>query len=181
MKPHGTRWKRLRLESCGATTSSGIHPITRPFISYIKLLWDNYGSVNRILHDAFLRAQFMVPHQNIDKACHLTNLTIEMSHSLVEKLTQTSKSFVDPGCYFLFLINNCHFILQQLHTNCTLCFNTLDLAGKIGDYINSYIQVSWAPAQSDTSLLHKILTAAKVPVKISEGLHRSKVLEGSGP
>ncbi|GJM97398.1 hypothetical protein PR202_ga14322 [Eleusine coracana subsp. coracana] len=53
-----------------------------------------------------------------------------------------SLSLRDQSLKFLFLINNFHFLLQQLWP---LGFPMPELAGKIHDYVNSYIQVSWAP------------------------------------
>ncbi|KAK3134609.1 hypothetical protein QOZ80_6AG0551290 [Eleusine coracana subsp. coracana] len=119
--------------------SSDIHPVTRSLISYIKVLWANHRSVDPILHDAFLRGHFVPTNVNVR---HLTNLTVEMVHCLEEKLTRESKPFLDQSLKFLFLINNFHFILQQLSP---WGFSMQELARKINDNGNSYIQVSWAP------------------------------------
>jgi hypothetical protein len=122
----------------GTPRSSDIHPITRSFVSYTKVLWDNHGSVNRILHNAFLRGEFVPANEY---ATHLTNLTIEMFHSLEGKFTTTTpESILDESRIFLLVINNFHYLLQQFPG-----FPMPELPGKIYDYINTYIRLSWAP------------------------------------
>ncbi|CAN6200454.1 unnamed protein product [Urochloa humidicola] len=128
---------------CG---SSDIHKVTRSVIRDTKVLWANYGSLNRILHSAFLRGEFMPENENVS---HLTNLIMEMVCSIEDKLTRNSQCwFQDESLRFLFLINNSYFMLQQLHTIWSvwrLGFPMLDLTRRIDDYINGYIQVSWVP------------------------------------
>ncbi|TVU07557.1 hypothetical protein EJB05_40918, partial [Eragrostis curvula] len=128
--------------SWGTPRSPDIHKGTLSVINCINVLWANYGTVNRILNDAFLRGEFGPEHENVS---HLTNLTIQMVRSLEEMHTSNSQAFPDRSLEFLFLINNFPCILQQLQTNCRLGIHMPDLAGKIHDYVNSYVQVSWAP------------------------------------
>ena len=59
-----------------------------------------------------------------------------MVTSLEEKLARVSQSFPDQSLRFLFLINNTCFIGHQVQH---------DLTRKIDWYIESYLQVSWAP------------------------------------
>ncbi|CAL5049748.1 unnamed protein product [Urochloa decumbens] len=76
----------------------------------------------------------------------LTNLIVEMVHSLEEKIERKSLSFHDHSLKFLFLINNSYFMWQQLHTNRLLDVPRMTaLPLKIDDYIKSYVQVSWTP------------------------------------
>jgi hypothetical protein len=75
----------------------------------------------------------------------LTILIMEMVTSLEEKLTRVSQSFSDQNLRFLFLINITYFIWQQLHQ--------YHLTRKIDRYIESYLQVSWAPMLK--SMLHR--------------------------
>ena len=63
-------------------------------------------------------------------------LILKMVTSLEEKLARVSQSFPDQSLRFLFLINNTCFIGQQVQH---------DLTRKIDWYIESYLQVSWAP------------------------------------
>ncbi|KXG20922.1 uncharacterized protein LOC8069219 [Sorghum bicolor] len=93
-------------------SSPDIHKVTRSVINCIKVLSANHT------------------HGYQD------GLIMEMATSLEEKLTRVSQSFPDQSLRFLFLINNTHFIRQQLHH---------DLTHKINTYIESYLQVSWAP------------------------------------
>ncbi|RCV23824.1 hypothetical protein SETIT_5G035600v2 [Setaria italica] len=106
-----------------------------------NILSSNDKSVNRILHDAFLRVKYVPENENVSL---LSSLIIELARSLEEKLAIMSRSwFSDQSLRFLFLINNSDFIMQQLHRH--LCFPLLTLSHKTDGYINSYLQVSWAP------------------------------------
>ncbi|CAL5040578.1 unnamed protein product [Urochloa decumbens] len=128
---------------CG---SSDIHNVTRSLISDTKVLWANYGPLNRILHGAFLRGEFMPENENVS---HLTNLIMEMVRSLEDKIARKSQCwFPDQSLRFLFLINNSYFMLQQLHTiwsTWRLGFPMPALTRRIDNYINDYLQVSWVP------------------------------------
>jgi hypothetical protein len=119
---------------CG---SSDIHKVTRSIISYTKVLWANYWSLDRILDDAYLRGEFK--HDN-ESVSHLTNLIMEMVHSTEDKLASKSKSwFADQSLRFLFLINNSYFMLRLVD------FPMPVLTRRIDDYINGYLLVSWEP------------------------------------
>ncbi|CAL5036519.1 unnamed protein product [Urochloa decumbens] len=128
---------------CG---SSDIHNVTRSLISDTKVLWANYGPLNRILHGAFPRGEFMPENENVS---HLTNLIMEMVRSLEDKIARKSQCwFPDQSLRFLFLINNSYFMLQQLHTiwsTWRLGFPMPALTRRIDNYINDYLQVSWVP------------------------------------
>ncbi|TVU42325.1 hypothetical protein EJB05_08723, partial [Eragrostis curvula] len=136
--------EEANFSSCsrGTQRSPSIHKGTLSVINCINVLWANYGSVNRIIHDAFLRGEFVPENENVS---HLINLTIQMARSLEEMVIRNSQSFPNQSLKFLFLINNFYFILQQLHTHCPLVFPIREHVGKIDSYIHSYIQVSWAP------------------------------------
>lgn len=126
-------------------SSSDIHKITRSVMRCTNVLSVNYyKSVNRILHEAVLRGEYQGVPEN-ENVSLLSSLIIEMALSLEEKLAVMSRSwFPDQGLGFLFLINNSDFILQQLHGHYS-CFPLLTLSHKTDGYINSYLQVSWAP------------------------------------
>lgn len=121
--------------------SSDIHMVIRSVSKFIDVLWTNFELMNSILHTAYLRGKFLPKNGDVS---HLTNLITEIVDSLEEKLTRNSESFPDQSLKFLFLINNFHF-LQQLKVNRLVGFPMPTVTGKIDDYINSYIQVSWAP------------------------------------
>lgn len=71
------------------------------------------------------------------------SLTLEMLSSLEENLAKRSESFPDHGLRVLFLINNTHFIWQQLHPLLLGMERHMSvLARRIED---NYLQVSWAP------------------------------------
>ncbi|CAN6192369.1 unnamed protein product [Urochloa humidicola] len=145
MKTGTTAWMEDNGGSSHPCHSSDIHNVTRSVINDTKVLWANYGSLNRILHGAFLRGEFMPENENVS---HLTNQIMEMVRSIEHKLVRNSQCwFPDESLRFLFLINNSYFMLQQLHTIWSTClgFPMPDLTRRIDDYINGYLQVSWAP------------------------------------
>ena len=72
-----------------------------------------------------------------------------MVSSLEEKLANRLESFPDHGLRVLFLINNTRFIWQQLHPLLLGMERHMSvLARRIEDYIQRYLQVSWAPVVS---------------------------------
>ncbi|WVZ78417.1 hypothetical protein U9M48_026129 [Paspalum notatum var. saurae] len=75
-----------------------------------------------------------------------------MVRSLEEQLATNSQSWFSVDLQdlrFLFLINNCYFIFQELQASSqwhlAVRLSMPDLARKIDDYIDCYLQVSWAP------------------------------------
>jgi hypothetical protein len=150
--------------------SSSICKVTRSLMTCIKYLWNNYSRVNRIARAGELGSGSYVPNRDILRrfllsavevqANPLTMLTFEMISSLEVKLTKRSESFPDHSLGLLFLINNTHFILQQLHALshskrklppvllCHKRHHVEELAPKIDDYIQKYLQVSWVPVMS---------------------------------
>jgi hypothetical protein len=130
-----------------ATLSSpDIHKLTRSVITFVNLLDANYILFSRIAHEAAQLGSF-VPE--IPSLAPLTSLMMEMFSRLEEKLVSMSQSsFQYDSLGFLFLINNSHFIWQQLHPLFDMAFPMAVLNRKIDDYIQSYLQVSWGPVMS---------------------------------
>jgi hypothetical protein len=134
--------------------SSSICNDTRSLMAYIKSLWNNYSRLDHTVCAAAELGSY-VPNRDIISSFHLsaeqvktdpfTALTLEMVSSLEVKLAKRSESFQDQSLKFLFLINNTHFIQQQLHPLCHMKFHTKVLTPKIEDYIKRYLQASWAP------------------------------------
>ncbi|CAO2206137.1 unnamed protein product [Urochloa humidicola] len=75
-----------------------------------------------------------------------------MVSSLQENIARVSQSFPDQSqsLRFLFLLNNTHFMCQQLHcpNGYGLEFYVPALARKIDEHIQRYLQVSWIPVVS---------------------------------
>ncbi|WVZ78433.1 hypothetical protein U9M48_026142 [Paspalum notatum var. saurae] len=138
------------LDGCDGSMGIIIHGATRSVTSYAKVLWMNHGQLNRIIDDAVRRGEHVCfENENVS---YLTNLIIDMVRSLEEQLATNSQSWfsVDlQGLRFLFLINNCYFIFQELQASSqwhlAVRLSMPDLARKIDDYIDCYLQVSWAP------------------------------------
>ncbi|CAL4995317.1 unnamed protein product [Urochloa decumbens] len=120
--------------------------VTRSLVTYIKFLWgDYYWLVDHIVQTAAELGNY-VPEQ--DKTNPLVTLAMEMVYSLQVKINERSESFPDHSLRFLFLINNIHFIWQQLHPLFRMKFHMEALATKIEEYIQKYLQVSWEPVLS---------------------------------
>jgi hypothetical protein len=86
-----------------------------------------------------------------NKAASLGNMIRETASGLHETLVNISESFLNHGLRFLFLLNNSYFIRQELSYG-TYYFspqqNLAALFGKVEGYMESYLQVSWAPVLS---------------------------------
>jgi hypothetical protein len=80
----------------------------------------------------------------------LDSMVREIASCLQETLAKISQFFLDRGLRFLFLLNNLYFLRQELpnDTPFSLQENMTALFGKVGDHVNSYVQVSWAPMLS---------------------------------
>ena len=87
------------------SSSCDIHKVSHSIVSYAKVLWANCKSVNRILHAAVLRGEFVSENKNLN---HVTNLITQMVSSLEREPSTNSSpgSFPDESLRFLFLINN---------------------------------------------------------------------------
>jgi hypothetical protein len=82
----------------------------------------------------------------------LDSMIMEIMSYLEGKLVKMSESLPDHGLRFLFLINNSDFIWQNLQDRMT-AFSSLQvyvatLFDKVKAYMESYLQVSWAPLLS---------------------------------
>ncbi|CAL5040574.1 unnamed protein product [Urochloa decumbens] len=126
--------------------SSDIHKATRAIVSYICLLSNHCPTLHQIVDQA---AQLREYAPKIDNISPLTSLMMETVSCLEEKLAENSRSFTDPSLGFLFLVNNSYFIWQQLYpTTSALESQLSNLTRKIDNYIETYLQMSWAPVLS---------------------------------
>ncbi|KAL6873948.1 hypothetical protein ACP4OV_014030 [Aristida adscensionis] len=118
----------------------------RYVLKCIRMLTDRRTPLCRIIGRACEVGRY-VPRY--DKNYPFTSLIVDMVSCLEEKLAEESRSFPDPSLRFLFLLNNTYFIWQQLDDASFFHhFPLTDLARKIDDYIQKYLQVSWEPVVS---------------------------------
>jgi hypothetical protein len=122
--------------------SSVIHQATKSVMGYlyISFLLSNYSSLAP-LNKYVPQTRSMRP---------LDSMVMQMASCLQEKLANISESFPDQGLKFLFLLNNSDFIRNELHYK-TYTFLQLHVAAIFGNlecYMDSYLQVSWAPVLS---------------------------------
>ncbi|CAL5040778.1 unnamed protein product [Urochloa decumbens] len=125
--------------------SSGIHKMTRSVLNYINLLETDYGSVHRIVYEAAKLRKCAPAIGNIGT---LPSLKLEMVSCLEEKLHEESQSFPNQSLRYLFMINNLHFVKHKFHSMFDMKFHMPVLTSKIDNYIQRYLQVSWAPVLS---------------------------------
>jgi len=128
--------------------SSDIHKVTLSVMGHIKFLLDNYSSVSPIVSQAASLGKY-VPQ--IRDQPHLDTMIMEMTSCLQEKLLKMSGSFPDEGLRFLFLLNNSNYIREKFQSNTrysSLQVYVAALSGKVEAYMESYLQVSWAPVLS---------------------------------
>jgi len=138
--------------------SPDIVRVTRSLINHIRLLWGNHKLVRHIVGVAadigdyvpeYDRISYFLSGQEMSAGEPFASLTLEMVSALEEKLAERSESFPDHGLRVLFLINNTRFIWQQLHPLLLGMERHMSvLARRIEDYIQRYLQVSWAPVVS---------------------------------
>ena len=126
-------------------SSSDIHELTRAMVSYIVLLSTNWATGHQLVDEA---AQLRGYVPRFDKVSPLTSLVMETVSCLEEKLAEKSRSFQNQSLRFLFLTNNSYFIWEQLSPTLVLESHMAALARKIENYIQTYLQVSWAPVLS---------------------------------
>ncbi|XP_066378484.1 exocyst complex component EXO70E2-like [Miscanthus floridulus] len=121
-------------------SSPAIHKVTRSVTNYINIVLST---------EALLTVNY-ARHQGDTSS--LTTLTMEVVGSLEEELARVSQSFPDQSLRFIFLINNSYLIRQLLDTSWPPHLHDLtylrflnSLTNRIDRYIQSYLQVSWAP------------------------------------
>ncbi|KAF8686868.1 hypothetical protein HU200_043373 [Digitaria exilis] len=129
--------------------SSDIHKATRSVISYIRLLQaNNHSSLARVVSVKYLTHNAGVPP--------LDSMIIEIASSLEENLAKESESFPDCGLRFLFLTNNSYYIWSVIDPVAANSISFLsseqthkaNTTRKVRDYMESYLQASWAPVLS---------------------------------
>ncbi|CAL4995315.1 unnamed protein product [Urochloa decumbens] len=125
--------------------SPDICKVTRSLVTYIKCLTVDYWRVNSIVRTAAKLGNYVPPHCKTDP---VYTLMVDTVSSLQVRLAKRSESFPDHSLRFLFLINNTHFIWQQLHSLYRIKYHVATLTPKIEDYIQKYLQVSWEPVLS---------------------------------
>ncbi|CAL5049749.1 unnamed protein product [Urochloa decumbens] len=126
--------------------SPNIHKVTRAIISYINLLSNNCATVYQIVDQA-VRLRGYVPQ--IDNVSPFTSHITETVSCLEERLAEKSLSLRDQSFRFLFLVNNSYFIWHQLRPTTLILESHMSvIARKIDNYIETYLQVSWAPVLS---------------------------------
>jgi hypothetical protein len=126
-------------------SSPEVHQVTGAVVSYISLLSANCTTVHRIVGQFAARFREYVP--TMDSMSPLNSLIMETVSSLHEKLAEKSRSFRDQSLRFLFLINNSYFIWQHLYPISVPEVNKF-LEGKIDNYVETYLHVSWEPVLS---------------------------------
>ncbi|CAN6349975.1 unnamed protein product [Urochloa humidicola] len=142
--------------------SSDIHRATESVMRYISFLRSHYSSVASVVSEAASLGKH-VP-QVEDHPFPLNSLIVEMASCLEEKLVNMSGSFPDQGLGLLFWLNNSYFIRETLlfsfllgnssfirgtpHKYSSLDVHVAALFEKVEGYIESYLQVSWAPVLS---------------------------------
>ena len=134
-----------------AQGSSDIHKVTLSVMAHITFLLENYSPVDPIVSEATMLGKY-TPHINIGYIPPLDSMIIEMACCLQEKFFLISKTFLDQSLRFLFLLNNFNFICHSLHNTSTgfsfLQVHVAPLVEKVEHYLESYLQVSWAPVLS---------------------------------
>ncbi|KAJ1260824.1 hypothetical protein BS78_10G261900 [Paspalum vaginatum] len=139
---------RILMDSTPQEPSSDIHKLTLSMMFHITFLLDN-SAVSAIVHEADILGKY-VPETG-DDVPPLDSMIMDMASCLRDKLVDISKSFPDQGLGFLFLLNNTNFMTQQL---CSTSFflnapwYQPSLAKLRAAYMESYMQVSWAPMLS---------------------------------
>jgi hypothetical protein len=130
---------RISLESSGP----GVHETTRLMMNYIALLWSNQGALNLVLQDHHFSV-FVSEDEGFNS---VVSLIIDMISSLEKHLVDASHSIAEHGLRYIFLMNNCDFITQQVRSlDLPAWFPSDD--SKIQGYIDAYLHASWTPVLS---------------------------------
>nr|TKW23537.1 hypothetical protein SEVIR_4G298200v2 [Setaria viridis] len=145
--------------------SSDIDETTRSLMNYVTFLRDDHMLVNTIVSEAASLGKY-VPR--IGEVPPLWSLAVEMVSCLEQNLVNKSENFLDQSLRFLFLLNNSSFIRDLLSYTCYFPKSYKEtFNGKVQGYMESYIQISWAPEKllplpKFESEFGKIYTAQKL-------------------
>lgn len=144
-------WARI-LESvedsaCSQTLNGlpDIHDATRSVTFHIRYLWLYYRSLYPTVLEAARSSSLGKYVTRIGDTIHpIDRLVIHKISCLEEKLAKRSQSFPDKGLRYLSLINNLCYVSERVHS----AYVSAVLTRKIEDYIQTYLQESWAPVLS---------------------------------
>ncbi|CAN6181617.1 unnamed protein product [Urochloa humidicola] len=126
-------------DSSGTQTpqdSSRIHKATKSVISYITFLKPHYLLVDQVVSEAASLGKH-APQVRVGRPLDI--LTAEMASCVQEKLASKSEKFPDQSLRFLFSS-----LIMRYTSYCSESYEAA-LTGKVDGYMESYIQVSWAP------------------------------------
>jgi hypothetical protein len=114
---------------------------------------DNKLLLDLIISEAHNRGKVYVHESRIGNQTHSDSMIIRIVAShLQEELASLSETFPDQGLRFLFLLNNSHSLHQCLRFVqpgwSWLQLYVESLFNAVDGYMQSYLQVSWAPVLS---------------------------------
>ncbi|CAO2206144.1 unnamed protein product [Urochloa humidicola] len=141
------------VDSQALERSSDIHKTTRSLGNCIKVLSTDYGLVNEIVSKATSLGKYVPQDNRMGPPFYtkepLDMLIMEMLSCLQENLDRVSQSFPDQSLRFLFLLNNTHFMWQQLQDpSLSYALAMWVFTRKIDERIQRYLQASWIPVVS---------------------------------
>jgi hypothetical protein len=122
--------------------SPDIHKATRSMFSYIGFLGSKSMLVYSIISEAAKRGKYVIPMQC--KGDLVFGLNAEMMSCVQEKLANKSEKFTDQSLRFIFLLNNLSFMGGHDTSYFPASYNAVH-TGKVVAYMESYMQVAWAP------------------------------------
>ncbi|CAO2200954.1 unnamed protein product [Urochloa humidicola] len=153
MPPKDSHNHSMDSEALELERAPAIHNTTRSIVNFINVMLSDYELLVRQIVSNAARLGKYVPEDNIFShrpiADPLATLIMEMVSSLQENLARVYQPFPDQSLRFLFLLNNTHFMWQQLRrTSHPFPVYMRPVACKIDEHIQRYLQASWIPVVS---------------------------------
>jgi hypothetical protein len=141
----------------------GILSLSRYLMRYISLLMKHKGSLDTILgHD---HTNVRLTDDGMSLTCRLVFELITYLESVVYKL---SRSFASEGLRCIFLMNNIHFILQEVEKSDVQLAVEAEWFEKrqsrIKGYIKRYLYASWVPVTSTLEVSRGMRTSKKARI-----------------
>jgi hypothetical protein len=120
--------------------SPDIHKATRSMLSYIRFLGSTSSLLKPIISEAARLGKYVLRMQWKEDLAF--SLNAEMMSCVQEKLANKSEKFTDQSLRFIFLLNNLSFMGDTRYFPAS--YNAVH-TGKVVAYMESYMEVAWAP------------------------------------
>ncbi|KAK2430434.1 exocyst complex component EXO70B1 [Trifolium repens] len=106
---------RIRQDSAmGASSSGGLHGITRYVMNYLRVACESWQTLEQVFEENC--GHLLKEYPKIEDGMHSSSLSMQMDsimELLENNLEARTKIYKDPALYYVFLMNNCMYMVHK--------------------------------------------------------------------